>query len=610
MTLAHPFAWGLLLLAIPIILFFFLKVRFRKELVTTLIFWQQVFEERRIRTLSRRFRYFTSLLFALLFLSFLTAAVLDPVFSITQNNRCVIIIDTSASMNALLPLSKTTRLDFAKRQAKKRLNKTADGQHVAILTANVNPKIVSGFTSHLGTLRQKLAEVSATDSPADLIGTLHIAEQLIVNSLDSPIYIYTDADLSNTDLPSKSNVRVVRVGQPIDNLAITRFQPRRLPEHATDYDILVEVVNFGTETVQTRLEIDCEGELFEVIPLVLEPGKPVIKIVRNTSSNGGLIRAKLANTDLFPTDDIAVAFLSEQFVQRIFLYGQENFFLWHVLQSQPQTEVVLVENVPNSIPSDSVLVCHQIVPPILPLGNVMIIDPQNDCDLFQTGQHLERPIAANVVAESSLVRFAQFSGLVFSGAKNITPKKKDNFKVLAETADDFPLYLQFASTDQKALVLSVDLNQGDFTLRTTFPILVSQALTYFRNSEELRKAYSTAEPVNLMLQTEKKQVILRSPSGREEVFPCQSGSVSLGKLDKCGIWTVLEPESGRELTRIACNLFNAAESNFHSASEVPVQPEALQAGTLFVRPAWHYFVLLALFFTAAEWFLYQRRWIE
>jgi len=157
-------------------------------------------------------------------------------------------------------------------------------------------------------------------------------------------------------------------------LAITRFQPRRLPERLADYEILVEVVNFGTTTVQTRLEIDCDGELVDVLPLSLEPNMLVMKIVRNTSASGGLLRATLADTDSFSTDNTAVAFLSEQFVQRILLYGQENFFLWHVLQALPLTEIVLVPEIPDSIPPDSVLVLHQTVPATLPPGNVLVID--------------------------------------------------------------------------------------------------------------------------------------------------------------------------------------------------------------------------------------------
>jgi len=381
-----------------------------------------------------------------------------------------------------------------------------------------------------------------------------------------------------------------------------------LPEHATDYEILVEVVNFGTETVQTRLEIDYDGDIVDVLPRSLEPNQPVTKIVRGTSA-GGLFRAVLASTDLFPLDDTAVAFLSKQFVQRLFLYGTENYFLHHVLQAQPQTEIVLTRTIPNPLPPDSVLICHQTVPATLPSGNIIVIDPQNNSDLFLTGEPLARPIAANVSTHDSLVRFAQLLGMIFTGAKQVIPQN-DNFKTLISTAEGFPLYGQFASDNQRALVLSVDLNQGDFALRTAFPILMSQALSYFRNSEDLQKAYSTAEPVTLTLQTEKPQVILRSPSGHEAVFPCHTGTVVLGRLGECGIWTVLEPETGRELARIACNLFNATESNLRIVAEVPVQPEGSAVAHWLTRPVWHFLILLALFLTAMEWCLYQRRWIE
>jgi hypothetical protein len=537
-------------------------------------------------------------------------------------------------MNALLPHSTTSRLDVAKRKAAARLGKLATRQQAAMITASTNPKIISGFTDHIGTLRRALAEIPATDFPADLSAALHLAEQLIADNPDSPIYVYTGESATSDSVSSENpNIHIVRVGQPIDNLAITRFQPRRLPERATDYEIFVEVVNFGTETVSTQLEIDCDGDIIDVLPLSLEPHKPVVRIVRNTSSSGGLFRATLvggtqeatsAEIDLFPTDNVAIAFLSEQFVQRVLLYGEDNFFLWHVLQAQPHTEIVRIEEIPPSIPLDSVLILHQTIPPVLPPGNILVIDPLNDCDLFQIGERLERPIAATIHTQNSLVRFVQ-PGLLFSGARTIIPQKNnlpaqntlpsDNFpshntlQTLAETADQFPLYLQFISEHQRTLVLSVNLSQGDFSLRTAFPILISQALSYFRNSEELQKAYSTAESMRLTLPTEKTTIILRSPSGHEETFPCQNGFVSLGRLGECGIWTILDPESRQELTRIACNLFNAAESNLRSLSEMPL-PTETTITTLFIRPIWFYLALFALLLTTTEWFLYQRRWIE
>ena len=218
-------------------------------------------------------------------------------------------------------------------------------------------------------------------------------------------------------------------------------------------------------------------------------------------------------------------------------------------------------------------------------------------------------MVAKIDEENSLVRSVP-SGLYLPGARSIAPKTS-HARTLLETAEEFPLYLQFVSENQRTLVFTADLNQGDFSLRTAFPILMSQALAYFRNSDELQKAYSTAEPVSLTVQTDEPLAILRSPSGREEVVPCQNGSVSLGRLGECGVWTVLEPESGRTLARIACNLFNVAESNFRSSNEVPYKVPVMERSAFLGRyPIWHYLALIALILTVAEWFFYQRRWIE
>ena len=605
MTFINPLAWGLLLLAVPIILFFFLKVRFRKEYVATMVFWQHVFEERRTRTLRRRFRRLLSLFLALLFLAFLTGAVLNPVAELPENNRYVIVIDNSASMNALLAESEPTRLEVAKQQADVRLSKTSAGQQVAIVTASANPQIVSGFTDHTSTLRNKLSEIPATDFPADLSAALHLAEQLVADQPDSPVYVYSGKPLSA--LPKGlQNVHFIPVGQSVDNLAITLFQPRRLAGQLRDYEILVEVVNFGKETVETSLDIDREGKLVDVVPLTLEPNKPVTKIVRNASADGGLLRATLAESDLFPTDNVAVAFLSEQYVQRILLYGNENYFLWNVLQVQPQTEVRVTETLPETIPPDSVLVIHQRIPAALPSGNVLVIDPQNDGELFRMGPRLNRPMAATVNAESALVRFIQ-PGLLFAGARTIIPQTS-NANVLAETAEGFPLYMQCVSEEQRMLVFTADLNQGDLALRTAFPILISQALTYFRDSEALKKAYSTAESVTLAVSTERTQVVLRSPLGREEFFPIQNSEVSLGRLGESGVWTIHELESGRVLASVACNLFSTADSNLRSVADESTQSG--EVASLLGQPIWHYLAFLALLLTVTEWVLYQRRWVE
>ena len=57
MNLANPTAllWGML--AIPIVIFYILKLRLRRVPVSTVIFWRQIFEEKKPRSIWQRLRH-------------------------------------------------------------------------------------------------------------------------------------------------------------------------------------------------------------------------------------------------------------------------------------------------------------------------------------------------------------------------------------------------------------------------------------------------------------------------------------------------------------------------------------------------------------------------
>ncbi|MDR1962953.1 MAG: BatA and WFA domain-containing protein [Planctomycetaceae bacterium] len=620
MTFTNPSAWYLLFLAIPIILFYILKIRLRREPVSTTIFWQQVFEERRSRSFWRRLRHLISLLLSLLFLSLLAGAVLNPVSdSRKKPARCVIIVDNSAGMNTADSRGKS-RLDLAKTKLNRLLTTNAVARQTAIVTAGGTPKIVVGFTDHLGTLRRGVDSIKPTDYATALTPAIELAEQLIVSEEHSEIWIYTDGCVSNlADLMKKPNLTFFPVGSPTDNIGITRFQPRRSLGDAVGYEVLVEAVNFSAEPVDVQLEVELDDQVVDVSACwTLEPNKPQTKIVPGTTPQGGVLRATLkpfhktsdeakpaaVPLDQFPTDNTAIAFLPERATQHVYLFGTEDFFLLKVLQSQPNIELHLLSEMPERIPNGGVLVLHQTVPEKIPVGNVLIVDPRNHCDQFETGEPLEMPIVAKERSELPLLKFVHLTNLMIPGARKLTIQNP-NAVILAETPEALPIYAHW----DNVLVLTADLKRGDLALRTAFPILVSQALTQFRGSGgELEKTYSTNEPVRIELKTSNEQILVKSPSGFEQRFPVKSNMVSLGMLPECGIWTLWEGEV--EQARIACNLTNAAESNLRLAPETFY--EQTPNTTLFqtAQPIWFWLTVIALVLTATEWFLYQRRWID
>src|SRR5580658_8630745 len=100
MSLANPFALLWLLLVIPVVIFYILKIRLKRVPVSTILFWRQIFDEKKPRSLWQRLRHLISLLLQLALLFLLIAALTEPFLASEARNsrRVILVIDNSASM--------------------------------------------------------------------------------------------------------------------------------------------------------------------------------------------------------------------------------------------------------------------------------------------------------------------------------------------------------------------------------------------------------------------------------------------------------------------------------------------------------------------------------
>src|SRR3954464_15108010 len=114
MSLTFPLALLLSVLAIPIVVFYIFKIRLRQVPVSTTIFWRQIYDEKRPRSLWQILRHLISLLVQIAWLLLLVFALREPFFKweILQARRLILVVDNSASMRAtdVVP----TRLDVAR----------------------------------------------------------------------------------------------------------------------------------------------------------------------------------------------------------------------------------------------------------------------------------------------------------------------------------------------------------------------------------------------------------------------------------------------------------------------------------------------------------------
>jgi hypothetical protein len=165
MNLVNPAALFLAGLAVPIVVFYILKIRLRRVPVSTLLFWQQIFEEKKRRSLWQRLRHLLSLLLQLAFLCLLVLALADPIFRWQQARawRTVVVVDNSASMNAI-DVS-PTRLSAAKAEAESLIEGMRLGDELAIIAAGTQPRVACGPTDHQRSLRAALRSIEPADGP-------------------------------------------------------------------------------------------------------------------------------------------------------------------------------------------------------------------------------------------------------------------------------------------------------------------------------------------------------------------------------------------------------------------------------------------------------------
>ena len=628
MNLVNPAALLLAGLAVPIVVFYILKIRLRRVPVSTLLFWQQIFEEKKRRSLWQRLRHLLSLLLQLAFLGLLVFALADPIFRWQQARarRIVVVVDNSSSMNArdVSP----TRLDAAKAEGRKLIDGMRLGDELAILAAGAQPRVACGSTDHQRTLREALESIAPVDGPTRVDEAVALARRLLSGSEKiRKVVILSDGGFEGAaDLARQDDVDWIGLGKKTGNVGITRLQARRSLLDPIGYEILVEVANFSDEAVAVRLELDLDDDPIDVVPLNLAPGEKNVQVFEKTSADGGRLRATIDRADGLPADNTAWAILPRRARQKVSLVTPGNLFLEKVFEAIPLVDLQVIKVAPDAkAPANRatapISVFHRKVPDVMPPGDVLVIEPESSGSLWQLGEAIHNPVVAKQDKESPLMFNIRLDNVVMPEAHKLT--LTGPARVLAESAGGEPLYAVLDRPDGgsgKVVVLTVDLDKSDLPLQTAFPIMMSNLLNWFGGTKgELREALAAGAVADVELTGGGKggaEHVLRAPDGRERPIDVPAGTTkaTVGPLDHTGVWSVVRKPvqstgAGEVVTELACNLADRRESDLRPVDGLPERPPGLAAG-LAVRPIWYYLMACALTLTCWEWFLYQRRWID
>src|SRR5207244_2636705 len=190
-----------------------------------------------------------------------------------------------------------------------------------------------------------------------------------------------------------------------------------------------------------------------------------------------------------------------------------------VLEVNPLVRIETTATMPKTYEPGVLYVFHRQVPATMPPGNSLVIDPHASTDLWKLGEKIENPIVTKQDSDSPLMRHVRLDNVLLPEAKQITPIEGAKPLVMALSGD--PLYFTIEQPDRKVLVLAVNLDQGDLTFRTAFPIMATNALAFFAGqSGELRESLAAGSVSEVVLPPSVTDIfVCHTPTGKTLPLP-------------------------------------------------------------------------------------------
>ena len=595
MSFASPERLIWLLIAIPIIGFYLLKTRLRSRQVATLLFWDQLFDEKRQRSLWQKLRHWLSLLLQLILVGLLCLALGDPLWESQTHSgqELILIIDNSASMQATDPTSGETRLETAMDRAMDVAQGLRQGDKIALITAGSRVHVVVGMTDFAPAIEDALATIQPTDGPTRIDESIEAARRLSSDPLRRRVVVFSDACLpQRKPITSANDLRWVQVGTSQSNVALTTFQVRRSTVDPIGYALWIEVQNLSGTTAETQLVLKLDNSLVDVIPISLGADEVWRKTIDGTSRTGGVLNASLkfdpGHRDGLAVDNVAWAIVPPRPMIPVTLVSSQDqgssrhsandssedaeaFYLRRVLEAIPLVELTIADPqwaMESGDSLDGLTVFSGITPPRLPSGPTLLIGVAEDGPRvendgksvvsWKVGEAIEAPLIAKQNSDSQLLRHVRLQNVVLAGGRDLDVNALiGEATTLLETAEGARVLVTIDrvpsgrdSGDQasgRVMILSADLANSDLPLRIAFPVMMTNAMNwFFHHSGEMNPALATGQVVSVpwdLAEDSSDHAVLMDPTGEERQVSINQKMASMGPLETAGVYGLFSPDS-------------------------------------------------------------------
>lgn len=618
MTFAAPLALIALLLVPVVVLLHTIAARWRTREVSSLAHWEETLRGMRTSLRIRRLLRSLALLAAVLAVASLVVGLARPLLQRPPGEPAgdtVVVLDVSASMAARS--GGVSRFDEAREEALRLVAGLGRNARMCVVAAGSTPRVLAPFTDDRDALRRAIAGASAADEAGEPVGSLLFALGLREPGRTARVVFITDGaftGLGDAD-PDLTGVRVVAVGGPVENAGITAMSFRRT----------------AAGGVELFVSIAASGGMSRVVPLVVSAGsRTVLRREVPIGAGGtasvsvpwegptaGRIVARIEVDDGLAADDAAYAVFAPARRMRVLLVGEPDAFLEAALARFPGVVLVRVEAVdpvggarqlerydlavfnggdPPPVERGNVL-AFAAVPPGLPLEpRAVVVGPR-----FVSWDR-SHPLLASLALGPVVIERA----LAVAAGPGV--------QVIARSREA-PLVATWERADLRVLFVAFRPSQSDLPLRAAFPLLVANALAWFRPGVlgADATAYRTGRTVEIGVPGDASEARVEGPDGREATWPVRSGVLAYTGTSRAGFHRI---ETVGFAQDIAVSLCDASETDLSPRSAASAAAGGAGEGAAGAtsadrpsespqrEPAWLVFALAGFWLIVAEGLLW------
>jgi len=607
-------AW-LLALLVPLVVFYFLKLKRPRQIVPSLVLWRQVLSDQRVNSPFQRFKRNLLLLLQILLLTLLVLAAMQPFLrrEPQRTGRLPVLVDVSASMGALEKDGGRSRLDEAKRRLRERIDALLPDQDLCLIAFGKSARKLTGFTSNKSELRDAVAALELEDVPGDLEEALRLTQALARTTAFDRVLVFTDGNLpakTNFELPFQLDLQKLPPAGP--NAGITAFNARRTGDG--DWELFVQLgVTDPAPASTATAELKTDGQSTASEQVTLTAGGAPRIAFRVSGARSAVVHASL-RADGF--DSLAAdndAWLKLPAGRPLDVFVPESLTVFrHALAALDGLRIFPSKDTPSPGAFDLAITDKPDAPPAGVVCTTGFV-PGDLAALVTLGQ--KSATAIDWRRESPLLQHVSFDEVIFMEDPVTTTGKDETafanlgYEILAQGPHG-PLALLRSESEGERLHLLFHPERSTLPFRVAFPILVANLVERARKAAGLSESTAVATGMLPPLQfSQGASVSVRGPSkfSRTEQAD-ERGTLSGIPAAHVGEYRLT---AGDSTQTVGTSLLSPSETSLAAVSEVEfgdrISVATASTATKADRSLWWTLALAGFVVLLVEWWWFQKQ---